>query len=165
VRPHGAACGRLGVDGFRQRTELHAPLFQIIQQDDQVAQAPAQPIEPHTTIVSPCSSFRRHLVRPGRRLTTPEIPSSRQIVVHPAFFSAASCAQGSDHPWKRGHGRISCPSFCTRYLQHPSPNVDNNASANDAKPFLRNAKTRADDESPAAVFRNHLGAAGASNLM
>jgi hypothetical protein len=34
--PHRPACGRLGVDGFRQRTELYPPVLQIIEHDNQV---------------------------------------------------------------------------------------------------------------------------------
>ncbi len=40
--PHGAACRRVGVDCFREGTEGHAPVFQVIEHGDQVAQAPAQ---------------------------------------------------------------------------------------------------------------------------
>ncbi len=43
--PHGAARGRGGVNGFRQRPEGHPPRFQIVQQADQVPQRPPQPVE------------------------------------------------------------------------------------------------------------------------
>ena len=39
--PHGAACGRVGVDVFRQRTKFHALLFQVVEHGYQVAQAAA----------------------------------------------------------------------------------------------------------------------------
>jgi hypothetical protein len=39
--PHGAACGGVGVDVFREGTEFDTTVFQVIQHGYQVAQATA----------------------------------------------------------------------------------------------------------------------------
>ena len=43
--PHRAACGRRGVNRFRQRPESHVPSLQVIQKADEVPQRAAQPVE------------------------------------------------------------------------------------------------------------------------
>jgi hypothetical protein len=43
--PHGAARGRISVNVFREGTEFHAPMFQVVEHGYQVAQAAAQPVE------------------------------------------------------------------------------------------------------------------------
>ena len=48
----------------------------------------------HTMSVSPCSSFFKHRSRAGRFVVAPDNPSSLKMVLHPAFFSAASCRAG-----------------------------------------------------------------------
>ena len=47
-----------------------------------------------TMRVSPGRSVLRQQTRAGRLVVAPERPSSLKIVLHPAFFSAASCKAG-----------------------------------------------------------------------
>jgi hypothetical protein len=44
--------------------------------------------------VSPCPSFFKHRSSAGRLAVTPDSPSSLKMVLHPAFFNAASCRAG-----------------------------------------------------------------------
>jgi hypothetical protein len=43
--PHGAACRRLGVDGFPERLELYALLLKTVRHVNEVAHTAAQPVE------------------------------------------------------------------------------------------------------------------------
>jgi len=57
-RPERAA-GRLGVDGFCERAELHAALSQVIEDHDQVAQGAGQSVQlPHNQRVAALERFQ-----------------------------------------------------------------------------------------------------------
>jgi hypothetical protein len=75
----------------------------------------------HTVSVSPCSSFLRHRRKAGRLAVAPDLPSSLKMVLHPAFFRAASCRAGSGRQSRRGHNRISRPPSCTDICNIANP--------------------------------------------
>jgi hypothetical protein len=76
--------------------EFHATGAEVVEHRYQVAQAPAQPVElPNDQSVAVFQLLQAAAQgRAGRWVVAPDSPSSLKTVLHPAFFSAASCRAG-----------------------------------------------------------------------